>query len=153
MKEKKKEKEKRKKKKEKKKKEKRKKKEKKENEKRKKKEKKEKRKKEKKKKKEKRKKKEKEKRKKKEEEKEEKKKKDLVLYFLLFFFTIPILPTPQEGRVSVKYFGRGGSFLAYLLHGAESFLTDLQLVKKFPTFYGTRRFITAFTSARHLSLS
>jgi hypothetical protein len=28
-----------------------------------------------------------------------------------------------------------------------------QLVKKFPAFYGTRRFITAFTSARHLSLS
>jgi len=32
-------------------------------------------------------------------------------------------------------------------------LTSLQLVKKFPTFYGTRRFITAFTSARHLSIS
>jgi hypothetical protein len=31
-------------------------------------------------------------------------------------------------------------------------LTGLQLVKKFPTFYGTRRFITAFTSARHISL-
>jgi len=28
-----------------------------------------------------------------------------------------------------------------------------QLVKKFPTFYGTRKSITAFTSARHLSLS
>jgi hypothetical protein len=32
-------------------------------------------------------------------------------------------------------------------------LTGLQLVKKFPAFYGTRRCITAFTSARHLSLS
>jgi hypothetical protein len=32
-------------------------------------------------------------------------------------------------------------------------LTGLQLVKKFPTFYGTRRIITAFKSARHLSLS
>ena len=31
-------------------------------------------------------------------------------------------------------------------------LTSLQLVKKFPAFYGTQRFITAFTSARHLSL-
>jgi hypothetical protein len=31
-------------------------------------------------------------------------------------------------------------------------LTGLQLVKKFPAFYGTRRFITAFTSARHLPL-
>jgi hypothetical protein len=28
-------------------------------------------------------------------------------------------------------------------------LTGLQLVKKFPAFYGTRRFITAFTTARH----
>jgi len=32
-------------------------------------------------------------------------------------------------------------------------LTVSQLVKKFPTFYGTRRFITGFTSARHLPLS
>jgi len=32
-------------------------------------------------------------------------------------------------------------------------LTGLQLVKKFPAFYGTLRFIAAVTSARHLSLS
>ena len=32
-------------------------------------------------------------------------------------------------------------------------LTGSQLVKKFPAFYGTQRFITAFTSARQLSLS
>ena len=32
-------------------------------------------------------------------------------------------------------------------------LTGLQLLKKFPAFYGTRRFITALTSVRHLSLS
>ena len=32
-------------------------------------------------------------------------------------------------------------------------LTVCQLVKKFPTFYETRRFITVFTSALHLSLS
>ena len=32
-------------------------------------------------------------------------------------------------------------------------LTGLRLVKKFPAFYGTRRFITTFTSARHLSVS
>ena len=32
-------------------------------------------------------------------------------------------------------------------------LASLQLVKKFPSFYGTRRFLTALTSARHLSLS
>jgi len=32
-------------------------------------------------------------------------------------------------------------------------LTGLQLVKKFPAFHGTRRFITELTSIRHLSLS
>ena len=32
-------------------------------------------------------------------------------------------------------------------------LIDLQPVKKFPAFHGTRRFITALTSVRHLSLS
>jgi hypothetical protein len=32
-------------------------------------------------------------------------------------------------------------------------VTGSQLVKKFPAFYGTRRFIDPFTSARHLSLS
>ena len=32
-------------------------------------------------------------------------------------------------------------------------LTGLQLVNKFPAFYGTRRFITVLTSVRHLSLS
>ena len=32
-------------------------------------------------------------------------------------------------------------------------LAASQLVKQFPTFYVTRRFIVAFKSARHLSLS
>ena len=32
-------------------------------------------------------------------------------------------------------------------------LIGFQLAKKFPAFYGTRRFIAALTSARHLSLS
>ena len=32
-------------------------------------------------------------------------------------------------------------------------LTGLQLVKKFPAFHGTRKFITALTSVRYLSLS
>jgi len=31
-------------------------------------------------------------------------------------------------------------------------LTGFQVVKKFPAFYGTRRFITAVTRARHMSL-
>ena len=37
--------------------------------------------------------------------------------------------------------------------GLPEQLTGLQLVKKFPAFYGTRRFITALTSVCHLSLS
>ena len=32
-------------------------------------------------------------------------------------------------------------------------LTGLQLIKKFPAFHGTQRFITALTSVRHMSLS
>ena len=32
-------------------------------------------------------------------------------------------------------------------------LNNLQLLKKFPAFHGSRRFITALTSVRHLSLS
>jgi len=47
--------------------------------------------------------------------------------------------------------------ITYLLHGADRVLleklTDYQLVKKFPSYYGTRNFIAAFTSVRHLSLS
>jgi hypothetical protein len=38
-------------------------------------------------------------------------------------------------------------------HKQDRDLTGSQLLKKLVTFYGTRRFITAFTSARHLSLS
>jgi len=49
------------------------------------------------------------------------------------------------------------SILTYLLTPRCRFLleklTGLQLVKKFPTFHGTRRFITALTSVCHLSLS
>jgi hypothetical protein len=44
--------------------------------------------------------------------------------------------------------------LTYLRHAAESFLrSGSQLVQKYPTFYGTRRFLAAFTTAHHLSLS
>ena len=58
-------------------------------------------------------------------------------------------------------FWHGGIHLPYLLTYLLTAwckvllekLTGLQLVKKFPAFYGTRRFITALTSVRHLSLS
>ena len=45
--------------------------------------------------------------------------------------------------------------VTYLLTPLSTVLLEkpigFQLVKKFPAFYGTRRFITAFTSAHHLS--
>jgi hypothetical protein len=54
----------------------------------------------------------------------------------------------------------GGTYLLYLLTYLLTAWgtvvekpTGCQLVKKFPAFYGTRGFITAFTSAHHLSLS
>ena len=50
-----------------------------------------------------------------------------------------------------------GTLLTYLLtpwcRVLLEKLNGLQLVKKFPAFHGTRRFITALTSVRHLSLS
>jgi hypothetical protein len=60
---------------------------------------------------------------------------------------------PSKQDIACLYY-----LLTYLLNTPWSRvllekLTDLQLVKKFPAFYGTRSFITAFTSARYLSLS
>jgi hypothetical protein len=50
----------------------------------------------------------------------------------------------------------GNTTKVYLLTPWSSALIEQlngsHLVKKFPAFYGNRRFITAFTSARHLSL-
>jgi hypothetical protein len=45
------------------------------------------------------------------------------------------------------------NFLTPWSRGLLEKLTATQLDKKFPVFYGTRRFITAFTRSRHLSLS
>jgi len=70
----------------------------------------------------------------------------------------------QRFRPSVRLSGRMYSrtakttiLLTYLLTPWNRVilekLTGSQLVKKFPAFYRTRRFITALTSARHLSLS
>jgi len=51
--------------------------------------------------------------------------------------------------------GQDNCRLAYLLYGAVLLenLTSSHLVKKFPVFYGTRRFVAPFTCARHLPLS
>jgi hypothetical protein len=47
------------------------------------------------------------------------------------------------------------NWLTHSMEQSPSWEADqsLQLVKKFPAFYGTRRFVTVLTSARHLSLS
>ena len=67
----------------------------------------------------------------------------LSLFFPFFIIKVTIL--------------RRKSLLTYLLTPCCRVLleklTGLQLVKKFPAFYGTRRLITALTSVRHLSLS
>ena len=62
-----------------------------------------------------------------------------------------VLVCPSEGCAAVQ---RSATYLLtpwcrVLLEK----LTGLQLVKKVPAFYGTRKFITALTSVRHLSLS
>jgi hypothetical protein len=50
-----------------------------------------------------------------------------------------------------------GRIITYLLTPWSRVLPEKlkcpKLLKKFPAFYGTRRFITVFTRARHLSLS
>ena len=58
----------------------------------------------------------------------------LLMYVTYLLYLLTYLPTPCSRVLLEK-------------------LTGLQLVKKLPAFYGTRRFITIFTSARQLSLS
>jgi hypothetical protein len=63
---------------------------------------------------------------------------------------------PTEGPVWFNWYFSYLTF-SYLLTPWSTVLleklTGFQLVKKFPTFYVTRRFITGFISAGHLSLS
>ena len=69
----------------------------------------------------------------------------------------PDRPARSQSPYRLCYPAHGWLLLTYLLtlwsrvHLEK--LTGLQLVKKFPAFYETRRFITAHTSTRHLSLS
>ena len=67
---------------------------------------------------------------------------------------LPLGSWLRQGRYSSN---QGRSLFTYLLtpwcRVLLEKLTGLQLVKKFPTFHGTRKFITALTTVRHLSLS
>ena len=69
-------------------------------------------------------------------------------------------PPPQAPRLVVFATIKTETLLQLLTHSLTprsrvllEKLTVSQPVKKFPAFYGTWRFITAFTSARHLFLS
>ena len=78
----------------------------------------------------------------------------LTSYLLLTYFLLTYLLTSY---LLLTYFLLTYLLLTFLLTPWSivllEMLTGFQLVKKFPTFYGNRKFITAFTSARHLSLS
>ena len=86
---------------------------------------------------------------------------DLALKLMRFIFQfinsvvvqicILILLTPFEIGV-INIYSMMTSLLTPWSRVLEK-LTGFQLVKKFPAFYGTQKLITAFTSARHLSLS
>jgi len=64
---------------------------------------------------------------------------------------------PEEQQRKQPHLYTNTYLLTYLLTPRSTVLFEKlngsQLVKKFPAFYGTRRFITTFTDARHLSLS
>jgi len=61
----------------------------------------------------------------------------------------------KEDKINFRLY-KTTHLLTYLLTRCSRVLleklTGFQLLKKFLAFYGTRMFITAFTSARHLSL-
>ena len=61
--------------------------------------------------------------------------------------------TDQKLLENVRFFKCFGNLLIPWCTVIFENLTGLQLVKKFPAFHGTRRFITVLTSVRHLFLS
>jgi hypothetical protein len=71
------------------------------------------------------------------------------------FETFFILRRIQRGIVmNVPKIQRGIVMIVpKIQRGVVEKLTGSQQLKKFPTFYGTRRLITSFTSARQLFLS
>ena len=58
----------------------------------------------------------------------------------------------QHSKASVHKYTATAQLLTPWCRVLLEQLTGLQLVKKFPTFHGTRRFIIVLTSVRHLSL-
>jgi hypothetical protein len=84
----------------------------------------------------------------------------LIMLFVAFGNVhLPAMFTQETGigRILERLTHQIGLSVSYLLTPYSTVLleklTGSQLVNKLPAFYGTRRFITAFTNARHLSLS
>ena len=83
-------------------------------------------------------------------------------YQLLKYYTNSALSPQSVNRIVTtnenfsiqhsEFCVRTAELYSYLVHEQGPSI-GFHPVKKFPTFYGARRFITAFTSARHLSLS
>jgi hypothetical protein len=91
-----------------------------------------------------------------------------VIYETIIHPALIGLPLRREGKLqkssrngnaalNIRYRMCNSISVTYLLTPWSRVLLDnltvLQLVKKFPAFYGTLRFLAALTSARHLSLS
>jgi len=66
------------------------------------------------------------------------------------------VPSDRKGTAMIQR-GSGLTVMSVQLTSCSRVLLEklivAQLVRKFPAFYGTRRFITVFTTARHWSLS
>jgi hypothetical protein len=67
----------------------------------------------------------------------------------------PVLPNSSfNSSAHLKTLTFSYTLLTYSMEQSPSWeAKSPELLKKFPAFHGTRRFITAFTKARHLSLS
>jgi hypothetical protein len=80
-----------------------------------------------------------------------------MFHIFAFFVLLPAVKTGKFGDWLKMKINLLKVLLTYLLTPYSRVLleklTDSQLVKKFPAFYGTRWFITAFTNAHHLYLS
>jgi hypothetical protein len=82
---------------------------------------------------------------------------DIRVHSMIARFHLLPRKTPKSfAKLCTQTTPSGKILYAYLLTPSKRVLLEklvLQLIKKFPAFYGTPKFITVLTSARHLSLS
>jgi hypothetical protein len=81
----------------------------------------------------------------------------VLLYILSGVSLLSILVIPERELIKLALIHLLPYLLTYLFTPWSKVVLEMigssQLVKKLPAFYGNRRFITAFTTARHLFLS